>query len=257
MNPQQLDNVLQKVSELKVFFDFGERTLPLLEEVATFTQEIGPVIEGIKSLVDVTSQKLPKAAEQLGRVNQFAERASNDILNTVDKMVATIEGMQTPDHNRVVGDLVDDTTKKVSSIVDSLARRFGNDEDIIELLNAWDLHSQSLSALNTPTTMQMKLESLREDCTNIMMSLQVQDITGQQIASVIGLMQAVDDVLRKLLTEVSDIIQFTQPEQPVVILPSTEYVGMDERKKMVDSLLRKARTGDLSIENGGSSEKNS
>lgn len=257
MNPKQLDSVLQKVSELKVFFDFGERTLPLLEEVATFTQEIGPVIEGIKSLVDVTSQKLPKASEQLGRVNEFSERASTDILNTVDKMVATIEGMQTPDHNRVVGDMVDDTTRKVNTIVDALARRFGNDEDIIELLNAWDLHCQSLQALNTPTAVQMKLESLREDCTNIMMSLQVQDITGQQIASVIGLMQAVDDVLRKLLTEVSDIIQFTQPEQPVITAPSPEYVGVDERKKMVDSLLRKARTGDLPIDAGSGSERTS
>ena len=250
MKLQEIDGVLEKMSELRVYLDFGTRALPLLSEVGTFVQEIGPVIEGIKSLVDVTSQKLPKASEQLGRVNQFSESASTEILNTVDKMIVTIESIQTPGFNHVGGDILEQTEQRVSTAVDLLARKHPEDEDIVELLNAWDLHAQSLKALNRVNEAQVKLQSLRDDCNTIMTSLQVQDITGQQIATVIGLMQAIDDVLRKLLAQASEAFQPAQPaqEERQSFLP--ESVGVDERKKMVDSLLQKARSGDLQLQPG-------
>ncbi len=254
MKLQELDGVLDKMSELRVFFDFGTRAVPLLEEIGTFVKEIGPVIEGIKSLVEVTSQKLPKASEQLGKVNESSERASNDILNTIDKMIATIESIQTPGSDHLGGDIVQQTAQKVAVAVDLLAKKHVSDEDVLELLNAWYLHAQSLTALNRATDVQPKLQGLHEDCTNVMMSLQVQDITGQQIATVIGLMQAIDDVLRKLLLEASEAIQLTQSVQQVTSSSSIEYVGVDERKKMVDSLLLKARSGDLHISSGASTD---
>jgi chemotaxis regulatin CheY-phosphate phosphatase CheZ len=254
MKLQELDGVLDKMSELRVFFDFGARAVPLLEEIGSFVKEIGPVIEGLRSLVEVTSQKLPKASEQLGKVNESSERASNDILNSIDRMIATIESIQTPGSDHLGGDIVQQTSQKVGAVVDLLAKKHESDEDIIELLNTWHLHAQSLTALNRATDVQPKLQSLHEDCTNIMMSLQVQDITGQQIATVIGLMQAIDDVLRKLLLEASEAIQLTQSVQQAPASPSIEYVGVDERKKMVDSLLLKARSGDLRIGAGASNE---
>jgi chemotaxis regulatin CheY-phosphate phosphatase CheZ len=246
MNTQALDKILENVSELKVFFDFGERTVPLLAEIAAFTQEIAPVIQGIKSLVDVTSQKLPKASEQLGRVNQFADRASTDILNTVDKMVATIDSLQSESSGRTGAEGVYQTAQKVGTMVDALAKSRGNDEAVLQLLQVWDLHCQSLKNLNPIDGAVAKLEALREDCTNIMMALQVTDITGQQIAAVIGLMQAVDDVLRRLLSEFSDVIQIAIPGPQAAA--AAQEVGVDERKKMVESLLQKARTGNISLD---------
>ena len=94
MNVRELDDVLQKVAELRVFFDFGQKTVPLLDDVASFVSEIGPAVESMKALVHVASTKIPKASEQLVRVNQTSEQASNDILNTVDRMVSIIEEME-------------------------------------------------------------------------------------------------------------------------------------------------------------------
>jgi len=165
-------------------------------------------------------------------------------------MIATIESIQIPGFDHIGGDIVDQTTQKVGGVVDLLAKKHPNDEDIVELLNAWDLHAQSLNTLNRVDAAQEKLQSLRDDCNAIMTSLQVQDITGQQIATVIGLMQAIDDVLRKLLSEASEAVQPSQPvaEERHASLP--ESVGVDERKKMVDSLLQKARSGDLHLQTG-------
>lgn len=252
MKLQEIDGILEKMSELRVYFDFGARAIPLLDEVGKFVQEIGPVIEGIRSLIEVTSQKLPKASDELGRVNQFTESASTEILNTVDKMITTIESIQTPGFDHVGGNIVEQTTQKVAGVVDMLAKKHPKDEDVVELLNAWDLHAQSLSTLGRVNEAQAKLQSLRDDCNSIMTSLQVQDITGQQIAAVIGLMQAIDDVLRKLLAQASEAIQPPHPkdEEQTVLLP--ESVGVDERKKMVDSLLQKARSGDFQLQTGAS-----
>ena len=236
------------MSELRVFFDFGTRAVPLLEGLGSFVHEIGPVIEGMKSLVQVTSEKLPKASAQLEKVNESSERASTEILNTIDKMIATIESIQTPGSDHLGGDILQQTTQRVTVAVDALANKHGADEDVIELMNAWHLHAQSLTALSRTTDLQAKLQSLHEDCTSVMMSLQIQDITGQQVASVIGLMQAIDDVLRKLLVEASEAIHVTQTVQQPAITAVPEYVGVDERKKMVESLLMKARTGDLQID---------
>ena len=47
MKLKEIDGILEKMSELRVYFDFGTRALPLLDDVGKFVQEIGPVIEGI------------------------------------------------------------------------------------------------------------------------------------------------------------------------------------------------------------------
>ena len=59
-----------------------------------------------------------------------------------------------------------------------------------------------------------ELESIQADCTNIMIALQVQDITAQQIAAVNKLMQSVDEGLNRLLKHFSKSSQRT----PVVAL---------------------------------------
>ena len=50
-----------------------------------------------------------------------------------------------------------------------------------------------------------ELESIQTDCTNIMIALQVQDITAQQIAAVNKLMQSVDEGLNRLLKHFSQV----------------------------------------------------
>ena len=106
MNLRELDDVLQKIAELRVFFDFGQKTVPLLDDVVSFVNEIGPAIESMKALVRVASTKIPKASDQLVRVNQTSEQASNDILNTVDRMISVIEQLKSEDNGAGSSDAV-------------------------------------------------------------------------------------------------------------------------------------------------------
>ena len=78
-----------------------------------------------------------------------------------------------------------------------------------------------------------------------MMALQVQDITGQQIAMVIGTMQALGDVLHDLSQHFAFVADVASPASENSLVPLSENVGADERKKLVESLLVKARSGEL------------
>jgi len=193
--------------------------------------------------VEVTSLKLPKASDQLGKVNQASEKASNDILNMVDGMNASIDSLVAANPTQTVMESVRRTADAVHHSVKTLCAKFNGDEQATDLLNIWDLHYQSLKAISPDSHVANTLAKLQEDCTNIMLAMQVQDITGQQIATVIGLMQAIDDVLRKLLANFSDSVQALQ-SAPAPEPDRTFDVGASERQKMVDALLEKARIKD-------------
>ena len=246
MNAQELDGILEKASELKVFFEFGQKTLPALEEVGTFVQRIGPLVDGIRSLSAITSERLPKATAQLERVNLASEKASTDILNTVDRMMNQIEDLKRQVRGQLGVENLVESSRDINAAIDAIASKLPGDADLTLLLSAWDLHRQSLAAIQPSTTLSASLEQLSDDCTNVMMAQQVQDITGQQIASVIGLMQAVGDVLRRLVAEIGDAAPVAETAAPAeVASPASGFVGADERKRMVESLLAKARSGDL------------
>ena len=123
MNVRELDGVLQKVAELRVFFDFGQKTVPLLDDVASFVSEIGPAVESMKALVHVASTKIPKASEQLVRVNQTSEQASNDILNTIDRMVSIIEEMENQGAAESSPESVRQTAAKVAQSINVLVEQ--------------------------------------------------------------------------------------------------------------------------------------
>ncbi len=245
VNTNELNTVLEKVSELKVFFDFGQKTVPVLEDVSAFVREVGPAVESLKAMIEVTSERIPRATEQLGRVNQTSEQASTDILNTLDKMNALLDSLLTHDAPCAPPDVVLETSQKMSQWVSILVDKAGWDTDIRELFNLWDLHQQSLKSLRPEKGLRDKLKSLKDDCTNIMMALQVQDITGQQIAMVIGILQAIGDVLNTLASHFSDVAGSGRDEQKEQNVQSGGNVGSDDTKRLVESLLVKARTGEL------------
>lgn len=246
MNAQELDGILEKASELKVFFEFGQKTLPALEEVGSFVQRIGPLVDGIRSLSAITSERLPKATAQLERVNLASEKASTDILNTVDRMMNQIEDLKRQVRSQLGAENLFESSRDVHAAIETIAATSPADPGLPSLLSAWELHRQSLSALQPSSALSASLERLSDDCTNVMMAQQVQDITGQQIASVIGLMQAVGDVLRRLVSDIGEAAPVEAPAGPAdVAAPPPAFVGADERKRMVEALLAKARSGDL------------
>jgi len=245
MNQQEVEKVLQKAAEVKVFCEYGQRTIPVLDDIAGFLNEISPAIEDLKAVLEVAMVNIPKAAGQLGRVTEATEQASTQILNTLDKMVATLDQVITSVSTGMVSSDLGVATNKMAEIVKTLVEKSGWDSDIVELAEAWAAHLRSIKMSGTTSDLERLLKELQDDCTEIMMALQVQDITQQHIGTVMGTIQAVAEELRKLTTGF-----FSAPTTQAVSidlpLPNdSEVVGDMERKKMVETLLSKARAGEL------------
>jgi len=60
MNQQEVEKVLQKAAEVKVFCEYGQRTIPVLDEIAGFLNEISPAIEDLKAVLEVAMVNIPK-----------------------------------------------------------------------------------------------------------------------------------------------------------------------------------------------------
>jgi len=230
---------------VKVFCEYGQRTIPVLDDIAGFLNEISPAIEDLKAVLEVAMVNIPKAAGQLGRVTEATEQASTQILNTLDKMVATLDQVITSVSTGMVSSDLGVATNKMAEIVKTLVEKSGWDSDIVELAEAWAAHLRSIKMSGTTSDLERLLKELQDDCTEIMMALQVQDITQQHIGTVMGTIQAVAEELRKLTTGF-----FSAPTTQAVSidlpLPNdSEVVGDMERKKMVETLLSKARAGEL------------
>jgi chemotaxis regulatin CheY-phosphate phosphatase CheZ len=246
MNQQEVEKVLQKAAEVKVFCEYGQRTIPVLDEIAGFLNEISPAIEDLKAVLEVAMVNIPKAAGQLGRVTEATEQASTQILNTLDKMVATLDEVITSVSAGMVASDLGVATNKMAGIVKTLVEKSGWDADIVELAGAWEAHLRSMKMSGPTSNLERLLKNLQDDCTEIMMALQVSDITQQHIGTVMGTIQAVAEELRKLTTGFFSGSTAVQPLAINLPLPTdTEAVGEIERKKMVESLLSKARAGQI------------
>jgi len=246
MNQQELDGILQKAADLKVFCEYGQRTIPVLDEITSFVRAISPAIEDLKAVVDIAMINIPKAAGQLGRVTQATEQASTDILNTLDRMVATLDELISGVSKGMVSTDIGAATNKMAGVVKVLVEKSGWDEDIVKLAEAWELHLRNLKMSGPTNNLERLLKDLQSDCTEIMMALQVQDITQQHIGAVMGTIDAVAEALLKLTTGFFGSAE-TQQLLPTSLLlhPAPEVQGEADRKKMVESLLSKARAGQL------------
>jgi chemotaxis regulatin CheY-phosphate phosphatase CheZ len=228
-----------------VFCEYGQNTIPVLDEIATFVREISPAIEDLKAVVDVAMVNIPKAAGQLARVTQATEQASTDILNTLDRMVATLDEVISAVSKGPVSTDMGAASVRMAGIVKTLVEKSGWDEDIVQLAEAWESHLRNLKMSGPANNLERLLKDLQSDCTEIMMALQVQDITQQHIGAVMGTIDAVAGALLKLTTGFFGSAEIQQLPNVLMLHPEPEIEGEAERKKMVESLLSKARAGQL------------
>ncbi|MHB8907128.1 MAG: hypothetical protein ACYC5R_00925 [Melioribacteraceae bacterium] len=159
-----MENIFQKLGDLKSFFVYGQKLIPILQKILDFMQDTVPLLENVNRSIHESTSKMPKAALQINSVTNATEVATTEILDIVDGMTVDVQGMH--------------------SKLDSLKKKLGEDDDIASLL-----------------TLVQKIE---ERMMNITISLQVQDITAQQLSSVNHLIQSIQEKLGGLLTELDD-----------------------------------------------------
>jgi chemotaxis regulatin CheY-phosphate phosphatase CheZ len=238
-----------------------------LRDVISFVKEIKPVLENINSSISENVQKMPTATKKLSKVTEATEVATTEILNVVDGIFVKSSQIKKT-HIAIVKfflgrkNLAVEYLKKLkTSIINNTvsADELAELDGFIKILESDYSSFDEFSALDKQ--LNDRMTALNDDLTAIMMSLQVQDITSQQIAAVNHLLETIQVRLSKILTrfresELAEIIAPDGFDEEVNISTLHRAIAFDpealdaisrkdSRQEDVDALLGKVADGTL------------
>ncbi len=216
MNDNDINTLLRKADELKALFVLGQRVIPFLEELFIFVKDIKPMLDEITVSIHENLKKMPNASKQLSKVTEATENATNEIMDIVDGVIYKTDIISA--NLKKIEKMSNEKSSSPLKILDLILQALKNDEDIQELLPKLSKQVKDIKSEKSPEfktiikeTTNM-VESIQNDSSSIMMSLQVQDITSQQIAAVNHLLDTIQDKLNTIMkrfqsTEISDLME--------------------------------------------------
>ncbi len=234
----QIDFILNEIEELKALFILGRRLIPFLEELFNFVREIAPVLDEINKSLEESSSKIPRASNQLTRVTKTTEMATTEILDALDKMslkFGEIRGFL----NAIK--LCHEKQKKLALRMD----RYFKKENFEGAKNLWGKFSEVLKNCDGFDDVLEKLSDAKQNADNIMMALQFQDITAQQISAINYLISSVQERLSNLLKRLGSIESKNfGPKLPEdnnkgdSFNSLAEYVQPGSKQKIIDKVIK-------------------
>ncbi|NOX38401.1 MAG: protein phosphatase CheZ [Calditrichaeota bacterium] len=252
MNPQQMERILERINELKALFIFGQRVIPFLEELFGFVQNIVPLMQDMNRSLRESTTKMPRASSQLNDVTRATELATNEILDILDDILFKLGEVQSSlnqatDFHRKINRL----ERKLDRLLDMDPETMGTPEWIRQAKAVQEEKKTLLKALRKTFTRSLKqINDVKENASNIMFSLQVQDITSQQIAAVNHLIESVQERIEQLLNRLEAPVASPSENEPVSVQPlpfdpQASYTRDDHRQQTADAIFSRS----ASVEN--------
>ncbi len=197
----QLAELFNRLSDLKSVFRYGQRLIPVIQSLLEFMRETVPLLENINASITESTKKIPKASNQLSNVTSATELATTEILDLVDIISNDIESVE-----KSLTEARDEE-KIRTSVINNIIGQI-NDEIIVEQL--------SIISSVTPNFDRVldTISRIKNNSYNITLSLQVQDITSQQLAAVNHLILSVQDKLSGLINSLdkTNVDEITLPK---------------------------------------------
>jgi chemotaxis regulatin CheY-phosphate phosphatase CheZ len=190
---KNLNDIVKKLKEVDNVFKFGEKMIPVIEGFVSFISDFIPFVEQVSGSIQDSRSKIPEASNQLDKVTNATELAMTEVLDKIDEI-----------------------NEQLISVTESMDELIERKEETADLVNQLKIHlngsteAQELvekiaANIDIGLTLEIVKNKLREITTNtdqITMSLQVQDITAQQLAAVNHLIVSVQHKLGGLLSAV-------------------------------------------------------
>ncbi|QQS35468.1 MAG: protein phosphatase CheZ [Ignavibacteriales bacterium] len=234
---KQLSNMQQifdKLDDLKKLFLYGEKIIPVIKNLVDFMRETGPLLENINNSIADSTNKIPKASDQIDNVTSATELATTEILDLVDVISNEVTLIE-----KSLKQIVDVENKR-EKILAAISSEAKDNSKIISLLNDY---KSSGNIIQVATPLLESLKRIGTDVYNITLSLQVQDITAQQLAAVNHLIGSVQEKLTSLITEIEDTDVRDLSDKSVSVPdsgsfnPDARYNSSASRQQLADSLV--------------------
>ncbi|MDP2301303.1 MAG: protein phosphatase CheZ [Ignavibacteria bacterium] len=233
--PNNMNNLFDKLHDLKSLFIYGEKLVPIIKSLVDFMKDTVPLLENINHSIADSTSKIPKATHQLNNVTSATELATTEILDLVDSVTNEVRGVEKTLKSFLI------TEEEKEKLLETLLPFIKDNNEALKIFE--DYKSKS----NTSNVIKSSFEALntiKDQAYNITLSLQVQDITAQQLAAVNHLIESVQVRLSGLVSdlEVNEIKDFGNLSMPVPegvsFDPNARYSKSDEGQQNVDDIIK-------------------
>lgn len=229
-----MSDLFERLNDLKVVFRYGQKLIPIIQSIIDFMKETVPLLEDINTSIADSTSKIPKAKDQITNVSSATELATTEILDIADSISIDLDKIE-----KELRSLQENETKKKElwvKIKDLLKDNDGSGQLVEE-------YEQLDNSIAVMANFQKVFDKIKNDVYNITLSLQVQDITSQQLAAVNHLIESVRQRLSSLVmhldeTELSnmELVKIDSPDNST-FNPEAVYTKSQEKQDMADSLV--------------------
>ena len=212
-NPKTSRSIQETLSDLHSIFIWGEKAAPFLQDLIEFIESLTPLIEEINQSLHESAKRFPSAQSQLDDVTKATELATNEILSLLEKSLDECNVIDK--ENKAAAEVVTNFAEFKTALRSEIRGALSGSDPRVHVLHAklWHQTDKLVTTLQTSgDTKKKSVSSLRSGLNKILMSLQVQDITTQQISAVIHVIQSIRSRLAELYERLSSIKQIEGPE---------------------------------------------
>jgi len=190
---KNLNDMIVKLKEVDNVFKFGEKMIPVIEGFVSFISDFIPFVEQVSGSIQDSRAKIPEASTQLDKVTNATELAMTEVLDKIDEIIEQLSSV-----NECIDDLVE-KRESTAELVGKLQQQLEGNPEAESLLNKI---SENIDTGLILEMVKNKIGEVTASTDQITMSLQVQDITAQQLAAVNHLIISVQHKLGGLLSAV-------------------------------------------------------
>ncbi len=229
-----MSELFERLNDLKVVFRYGQKLIPIIQSLIDFMKETVPLLEDINTSIADTTNKIPRAKDQINNVSSQTELATTEILDVVDSISLDVEKVDKYFHEIKAKE---DEKKKLWEELKKLIPSSQAADEQIRQFESLDVFSSTLPAV------EEVFENIRNDVYKITLSLQVQDITSQQLAAVNHLIESVRMKLSSLIVHLDETdlnaIESVKLEMPenATFDPDAVYTKSTERQDAANELI--------------------
>lgn len=229
-----MTDLFERLNDLKIVFRYGQKLIPIIQSLIDFMKETVPLLEDINTSIADSTSKIPKAKDQINNVSSATELATTEILDIIDTISLDMENIE-----KSVKDFQSKDEQRII-IWNKLKEIFLSNPEAVELVRQYEILNQY-----NPVFPEMieTFKKIKNGVYSITLSLQVQDITSQQLAAVNHLIESVRTRLSSLImhldeTELKDIneVKIDVPEGSTFD-PDAIYTKSSEKQDTADILI--------------------
>lgn len=232
-----------------------QKLVPFIEEIFKFVNDVKPLLDEINVSIRDNMDKMPNATRQLSKVTEANENATNEIMDMVDgimdkafKIDTNMQRMNAINQNTRI------FPKTILKVLAEISTgNFGKDEILSKIKSEIQVCEDENQEFDDLVNINKDLSQKISDESNaIMMALQVQDITAQQIAAVSFLMQNVNSRFSVFLEnfdklEVADVVPVAK--KPVEIVENPNITQLHRTiafdPDAIDTMTKISQQGDI------------